>query len=191
MLSSGPLTHSEQIRHVDSNLLTQLSHLLKCLVPFSLFQAKGRAQPQLRSVWSHMYHSEFVPPVFPSSVDLTQAPSPAQPVSGCTWVQQAIAAAQLWTPPGLFVIRHRPTSSPSEVIRARAGYWLNYTWKQRHLKETRGLNIMINYGIIWEDKSQLNKNNKGLHAVGEGWVFNSKLQFPSEWNMNIKGKVLL
>lgn len=57
------------------------------------------------------------------------------------------------------------------VIRARAGYWLNYTWKQRHLREARGLNIMINYGLIREDKSQLNKNNTGLHAAGEGSVF--------------------
>lgn len=54
------------------------------------------------------------------------------------------------------------------VIRARAGYWLNYTWKQGHLKEAWVLNIMINYGLIREDKSHLNKNNTGLHAAREG-----------------------
>lgn len=34
---------------------------------------------------------------------------------------------------------------------------------------------MINYGLIREDKSQLNKNNTSLHAVGEGSFLNSKL----------------
>lgn len=64
------------------------------------------------------------------------------------------------------------------VIRARAGYWLNYTWKRRHLREARGLNIMINYGLMRGDKSQLNKNNTGLHAAGEESVFNAHLHFP-------------
>lgn len=50
-------------------------------------------------------------------------------------------------------------------IRARAGYWLNYTWKQGHLKEAWALNIMINYDLMREDKPQLNKNNTGLHAA--------------------------
>lgn len=72
------------------------------------------------------------------------------------------------------------------VIRARAGYWLNYTWKRRHLREARGLNIMINYGLMRGDKSQLNKNNTGLHAAGEGSVFNAQLHFPFQRKKHVE-----
>lgn len=72
------------------------------------------------------------------------------------------------------------------VIRARAGYWLNYTWKRRHLREARGLNIMINYGLMRGDKSQLNKNNTGLHAAGEGSVLNAQLHFPFQRKKHVE-----
>lgn len=37
---------------------------------------------------------------------------------------------------------------------------------------------MINYGLMRGDKSQLNKNNTGLHAAGEESVLNAQLHFP-------------
>lgn len=43
---------------------------------------------------------------------------------------------------------------------------------------------MINYSLIREDKSQLNRNNTGLHAVGEGSVFNVSLWFIFEMSIN-------
>lgn len=39
---------------------------------------------------------------------------------------------------------------------------------------------MINYGLMRGDKSQLNKNNTGLHAAGEESVLNAQLHFPSQ-----------
>lgn len=103
--------------------------------------------------------------------------SPACRISSSAGSSTGTVCNVTWTKP-----RHLNT-----VIRARAGYWLNYTWKQGHLKEARALNIMINYSLIREDKSQLNKNNTGLHAAQEGSVFNARLHFYTWKTTYVKG----
>lgn len=48
---------------------------------------------------------------------------------------------------------------------------------------------MINYGLMRGDKSQLNKNNKGLHAAGEESVLNAVTLSFSETHTHTKSEL--
>lgn len=48
---------------------------------------------------------------------------------------------------------------------------------------------MINYGLMRGDKSQLNKNNTGLHAAGEESVLSAHLHFPFQIQKKKKGQM--
>lgn len=50
---------------------------------------------------------------------------------------------------------------------------------------------MINYGLMRGDKSQLNKNNTGLHAAGEESVLNAQLHFPFQTQKKERRRMFL